>query len=189
MYNGEQLIDRPLRWGMVGGGRTGQVGYKHRTGALRDNTTYRLVCGAFDVDAARGRDFGLNLGVDGDRLYPDYKTLIAEEAKRDDGVEVVTVATPNFSHYEITKALLEAGIHVICEKPLFFTVAECDAIRALAERKGLIVGVTYGFTGHPLVHQMAAMVRKGMLGEDPAWSICSTPTASTPATTWGPRTR
>ena len=165
MYNGEKLIDRPLRWGMVGGGRTGQVGYKHRTGALRDNTTYRLVCGAFDVDAARGRDFGLNLGVDGDRLYPDYKTLIAEEAKRDDGVEVVTVATPNFSHYEITKALLEAGIHVICEKPLFFTVAECDAIRALAERKGLIVGVTYGFTGHPLVHQMAAMVRKGMLGE------------------------
>ncbi|HRO11307.1 MAG TPA: Gfo/Idh/MocA family oxidoreductase, partial [Amaricoccus sp.] len=92
-------------------------------------------------------------------------TLIAEEAKRDDGVEVVTVATPNFSHYEITKALLEAGIHVICEKPLFFTVAECDEIGALAERKGLIVGVTYGFTGHPLVHQMAAMVRKGMLGE------------------------
>jgi predicted dehydrogenase len=165
MYNGEKLIDRPLRWGMVGGGRTGQVGYKHRTGALRDNAAYRLVCGAFDVDAARGRDFGLNLGVDGGRLYPDYRTLIAEEATRPDGVEVVTVATPNFSHYEITKALLEAGIHVICEKPLFFTVAECDEIRALAERKGLIVGVTYGFTGHPLVRQMAAMVKKGMLGD------------------------
>ena len=104
MLNGEKLIDRPLRWGMVGGGRTGQVGYKHRTGALRDNTAYRLVCGAFDIDAARGRDFGVNLGVAEERLYPDYKTLIAEEAKRDDGVEVVTVATPNFSHYEITKA-------------------------------------------------------------------------------------
>lgn len=165
MYNGEKLIDRPLRWGMVGGGRTGQVGYKHRTGALRDNTTYRLVCGAFDVDAARGRDFGLNLGVDGDRLYPDYRTLIAEEAKREDGVEVVTVATPNFSHYEITKALLEAGLHVICEKPLFFTVAECDEIAALAEAKGLIVGVTYGYSGFPLLHQMAAMVKKGMLGD------------------------
>ena len=165
MYNGEKLIDRPLRWGMVGGGRTGQVGYKHRTGALRDNTAYRLVCGAFDIDAERGRDFGRNLGVAEERLYPDYKTLIAEEAKRDDGVEVVTVATPNFSHYEITKALLEAGIHVICEKPLFFTVAECEEIAALAEAKGLIVGVTYGFTGHPLVHQMAAMVKKGMLGD------------------------
>ena len=67
MYNGEKLIDRPLRLGIVGGGRTGQVGYKHRTGALRDNTAYRMVCGAFDVDAARGRDFGLNLGVAGER--------------------------------------------------------------------------------------------------------------------------
>ena len=95
MLNGEKLIDRPLLWGMVGGGRTGQVGYKHRVGALRDNTAYQLVCGAFDLDAERGKDFGKNLGVAGERLYPDYGTLIAEEAKRDDGVEVVTIATPN----------------------------------------------------------------------------------------------
>ena len=165
MLNGEKKIARPLRWGMVGGGRTGQVGYKHRTGALRDNTAYKLVCGAFDLDFERGKDFGRNLGVAEDRLYPDYQTLIAEEAKRDDGVEVVTIATPNFTHYEITKACLEAGLHVICEKPLFFTVAECEEIAALAAAKGLIVGVTYGFTGHPLVHQMAAMVKKGMLGD------------------------
>jgi len=71
MYNGEKQIDRPLRWGMVGGGRTGQVGYKHRTGALRDGTTYRLVCGAFDVDAARGCDFGLNLGVPATATTPE----------------------------------------------------------------------------------------------------------------------
>ena len=136
MLNGEKLIDRPLRWGMVGGGRTGQVGYKHRTGALRDNTAYRMVCGAFDLDAARGKDFGLNLGVAEDRLYPDYQTLIAEEAKRDDGVEVVTIATPNFTHYEITKACLEAGLHVICEKPLFFTVAECERDRGPRRGEG-----------------------------------------------------
>lgn len=164
MLNGEMLIDRPLRWGMVGGGRTGQVGYKHRTGALRDHTAYRMVCGAFDLDVERGRDFGIRLGVVPDRLYADYKALIAGEAVREDGVEVVTVATPNFTHYEITKACLEAGLHVVCEKPLFFTVKECEEITACAERKGLIVGVTYGFTGHPLVHQMAAMVKKGMLG-------------------------
>ena len=109
-----------------------------------------MVCGAFDIDAARGKDFGRKLGVDEGRLYPDYKTLIAEEAKRKDGVEVVTIATPNFSHYEITKACLEAGLHVVCEKPLFFTVAECKEIATLAEAKGLIVGVTYGFSGHPL---------------------------------------
>ncbi|EJK79890.1 Gfo/Idh/MocA family protein [Rhizobium sp. AP16] len=164
MINGERLIDRPLRWGMVGGGRTGQVGYKHRTGALRDGS-YQLVCGAFDLDVARGRDFGVKLGVAPERCYDDYKALIAAESQRPDGVEVVSIATPNFTHYEITKACLEAGLHVICEKPLFFTVAECDEIAKLAEEKGLIVGVTYGFSGHPLLHQMAAMVKKGILGD------------------------
>jgi predicted dehydrogenase len=149
---------------MVGGGRTGQVGYKHRTGALRDGS-YQLVCGAFDLVAERGRDFGTKIGVAAERCYADYKELIAKETARPDGVEVVSVATPNFTHYEITKALLEAGIHVICEKPLFFTVAECKEIEKLAQEKGLIVGVTYGFTGHPLVRQMAAMVAKGMLGD------------------------
>lgn len=164
MINGETTLQRPLRWGMVGGGRTGQVGYKHRTGALRDGT-YQLVAGAFDLDAERGRDFGRNLGVTEDRCYATYQDLIAGEAGRSDAVDVVSVATPNFTHFEITKALLHAGIHVICEKPLFFTVAECDEIAALAKAKGLIVGVTYGFTGHPMVHQMAAMVKNGMLGD------------------------
>ncbi|BAJ82932.1 putative oxidoreductase (plasmid) [Acidiphilium multivorum AIU301] len=164
MINGERTISQPLRWGMVGGGRTGQVGYKHRTGALRDST-YRLVAGAFDLNAARGRDFGINLGVSEDRCYATYQELICGERSREDGVDVVSVATPNFTHYEITKALLEANIHVICEKPLFFSTAECEEIAALAERKELIVGVTYGFTGHPMVRQMAAMVARGMLGE------------------------
>lgn len=164
MLNGEKQISRPLRWGMVGGGRTGQVGYKHRTGALRDGT-YQLVAGAFDLDVERGRDFGTKLGVAADRCYATYQDLIAGESGRTDRVDVVSVATPNFTHFEITKALLQAGFHVICEKPLFFTVTECDEVRALAASKGLIVGVTYGFTGHPLVHQMAAMVAKGMLGE------------------------
>jgi predicted dehydrogenase len=164
MINGERTIQRPLRWGMVGGGRTGQVGYKHRTGALRDGT-YQLVAGAFDLDAERGRDFGMNLGVAEDRCYATYQDLIAGESAREDRVDVVSVATPNFTHYEITKALLEAGFHVICEKPLFFTVSECEEVAKLAADKGLIVGVTYGYSGHPMVHQMAAMVAKGMLGD------------------------
>lgn len=158
MINGEKKTERPLRWGMVGGGRTGQVGYKHRTGALRDGT-YRLVAGAFDLEAARGRDFGVNLGVEADRCYADYKELIANETAREDGVEVVSIATPNFTHYEITKACLEAGIHVICEKPLFFTVAECEQIEKLANERGLIVGVTYGFTGHPAGSQSGWAIR------------------------------
>lgn len=86
MLNGEKKIERPLRWGVVGGGRTGQVGYKHRTGALRDNTAYQLLAGAFDVDFDRCKDFGKNIGVAEDRLYPDYKTMFEEEAKRPDGI-------------------------------------------------------------------------------------------------------
>lgn len=165
MINGERHIPRPLRWAMIGGGRLSQVGYKHRTGALRDNTAYQLVASAFDIDAARGRDFGVNLGIAPERCYDNYRQLLEEEAKREDGVEVVSVATPNGTHYEITRAALEAGIHVICEKPLFFTTAEAREIKALAERKGLIVGVTYGFSGHPLLMQMRAMIAKGEIGD------------------------
>ncbi|WP_448665752.1 Gfo/Idh/MocA family protein [Serratia plymuthica] len=165
MLNGEKSITRPLRWAMIGGGRLSQVGYKHRSGALRDNTAYQLVACAFDIDAARGRDFGVNLGVPSGRCYDNYQQLLTEEAKRIDGIEVVTIATSNGTHYEITRAALNAGIHVICEKPLFFTTAEAKEIKALAEVKGLIVGVTYGFSGHPLLMQMRAMIAKGDIGD------------------------
>lgn len=165
MINGERKITRPLRWGMIGGGRTSGVGYKHRLGALRDNTAYVLTAAAFDVDAERGKKFGRELGMDPDRCYPDYKTLFTEEAKRKDGIEVVSIATPNGTHYEICKAALEAGLHVICEKPLFFEVRQGEEIIALAKKKNKIVGVTYGFSGHPLIFQMREMVQNGDLGE------------------------
>ncbi|MCY0966458.1 Gfo/Idh/MocA family protein [Parathalassolituus penaei] len=165
MLNGERLIARPLRWGMVGGGRLGQVGYKHRSGALRDNTAYQLVAAAFDIDPQRGRSFGVNLGVSEERLYDNYQAMFAAEAERADGLEVVSIATPNGTHYEITKAALNAGLHVICEKPLFFTSAEVVEIRELARAKNRIVGVTYGFSGHPLLMQMRAMVTSGLLGD------------------------
>ncbi len=165
MLNGERKINTPLRWGMVGGGRTGAVGYKHRSGALKDNTAYSLVAGAFDIDAERGRDFGTNLGVDPQRCYPDYKTMFARESEREDGIEVVSIATPNSTHFEITMAALEAGIHVICEKPLFFKREEGYAAKELASKKGLIIGVTYGFSGHPLMLQMRQMVLNGDIGE------------------------
>ena len=71
MINGERKIARPLRWGMVGGGRTANVGYKHRQGGMRDNTAYTLLAGAFDIDAARGKEFGTNIGVAPERCYAD----------------------------------------------------------------------------------------------------------------------
>lgn len=165
MLNGEKSIPRPLRWAMIGGGRLSQVGYKHRSGALRDNTAFQLVASAFDIDATRGREFGVNLGVQAERCYDNYEQLLTEEAKREDGVEVVTIATPNGTHFEITRAALNSGVHVICEKPLFFTSAEAQEIKALAAEKGLIVGVTYGFSGHPLLMQMRAMIAKGEIGD------------------------
>lgn len=165
MLNGERIISKPLRWAMVGGGRLSQVGYKHRIGALRDNTAFQLIAGAFDIDAERGKDFGVNLGVDAERCYPDYQTMFAEEAKKEDGIEVVSIATPNGTHYEICKAALEADLHVICEKPLFFTSEEGYEIKALAEKKGKIVGVTYGFSGNQMLLQMRAMIEQGKIGD------------------------
>ncbi|MER2106780.1 MAG: Gfo/Idh/MocA family oxidoreductase [Solibacillus sp.] len=165
MLNGEKLIARPFRWGMVGGGRTSQVGYKHRTGALRDNTVFELVAGAFDINHEAGISFGVNIGVDASRCYKNYKEMFEEEAKRPDGIEVVTIATPNGTHYEICKAALEAGLHVICEKPLFFKSEEGYEIKELAERQNKLVGVMYGYSGNPILQQMRAMIAEGAIGE------------------------
>ena len=99
MLIGEKKFERPFRWGIVGGGKTSQVGYKHRLGAMRDNTSFVLTAAAFDIDFERGKEFGKNLCMDETRLYPDYQTMFAEEAKRPDGIEAVDIATPNFLHY------------------------------------------------------------------------------------------
>lgn len=164
MINGESVISRPIRWAMVGGGRGSQIGYIHRSSALRDRS-FELVAGAFDIDPARGKDFGEKLGVDPARCYPDYKTMFAEEAKRKDGIEAISIATPNGTHYEISKAALEAGLHVVCEKPLCFKTEEAEDLVRLSEEKGLVVGVTYGYSGHQMIHQAKEMVANGDLGE------------------------
>ena len=126
MYYGEKRVENPIRWGMVGGGRA-QIGYIHRSAALRD-FNFELVAGAFDIDPERSKDFGKQLHVDPDRCYPDYKTMFAEETKRPDGVQAVSIATPNGMHYEVCKAALEAGLHVVCEKPLCFTSEQADEL-------------------------------------------------------------
>lgn len=134
MINGEKELEQPIRWAMIGGGRGSQIGYIHRCAALRDRY-FQLVAGAFDIDPARGKDFGTSIGVDTARCYSDYKTLFAEEAKRPDGIQAVSVATPNATHYAISKAALEAGLHVICEKPLCFKNEEADELVRLAAEK------------------------------------------------------
>ena len=164
MYYGEKRVENPIRWGMVGGGRGSQIGYIHRSAALRD-FNFELVAGAFDIDPERGKDFGKQLHVDPDRCYPDYKTMFAEEAKRPDGVQAVSIATPNGMHYEVCKSALEAGLHVVCEKPLCFTSEQADELVKLAEEKHRVVGVTYGYSGHQLIQQARQMIKNGDLGE------------------------
>ncbi|WP_372528594.1 Gfo/Idh/MocA family protein [Piscinibacter sp.] len=164
MINGEMQLNAPIRWAMVGGGRSSQIGYIHRSAALRDSS-FQLVAGAFDIDAEAGRQFGIRLGVAADRCYPDYKAMFEAEARRADGIRAVSVATPNGTHFEICKAALLAGLHVVCEKPLCFTTAEANALLALARQARKIVGVTYGYAGHQLIEQARQMIARGDLGE------------------------
>ncbi|RDZ18870.1 oxidoreductase [Priestia megaterium] len=164
MIYGEKKVDKPIRWAMVGGGKGGQIGYIHRSAALRDNN-FQLVAGAFDIDPARGKDFGVNLHVNPERCYPDYETMFEEEAKREAGIQAVSIATPNATHFEITKAALHAGLHVVCEKPLCFTSKEAEELEILAKKKNRVVGVTYGYAGHQMIEQARQMIANGDLGE------------------------
>lgn len=164
MIYGERKVKAPIRWAMVGGGKGSQIGYIHRSAALRDHS-FQLVAGAFDLDPERGREFGAGLQVAPERCYADYQTLFAAEAKREDGIQAVSIATPNGTHFAISKAALEAGLHVVCEKPLCFTLAEAEELRALAERRRRLLCVTYGYAGHQMITQARAMIAHGELGE------------------------
>ncbi len=164
MFEESQVLERPLRWGMVGGGKGSQIGYPHRAAAARDGL-FRLVAGALDIDPERGRAFGTSLGVAPERCYADYRALIEGEGDRADGIEVLTVATPNNTHYEICRMALEAGLHVICEKPLALGEQEAEELAELAKRQGRILAVMYGYTGFEMVEQARAMVESGDLGE------------------------
>lgn len=164
MIFGEKNIDTPIRWGMVGGGRGSQIGYIHRSAALRD-FNFELVAGAFDIVPERGIEFGENCHVAADRCYPDYQTMFEAEAKRPDGIQTVSIATPNFTHYEIAKAALEAGLHVYCEKPLCFTSEQAEELEALVKKSGKIMFVSYGYAGHQMIEQARKMVENGDLGK------------------------
>ncbi|MEE5055648.1 Gfo/Idh/MocA family oxidoreductase [Pseudomonas alliivorans] len=164
MINGSKRISRPVRWAMVGGGANSQIGYIHRSAALRDQN-FALIAGAFDIDPERGRAFGEQLGVDPERCYSDYLQLIEQETRRPDGIEALSVATPNGTHFSITKAALEAGLHVVCEKPLCFTLEEAETLKEIANANQRIVGVTYGYAGHQLIEQARQMIAAGELGE------------------------
>jgi predicted dehydrogenase len=152
-----------LKWGMIGGGDGSQIGPAHRIGALADGN-FDLVAGALDHRPAAGRAFAQSLGVAADRAYGDWTEMLAGERGRPDRVDLVTVATPNSTHFEITKAFLEAGFHVLCEKPMTMTVDEGEEIVRIAAATGRICAVNYCYSAYPMVRQARAMVRAGDIG-------------------------
>ena len=152
-----------LNWGLIGGGEGSQIGPAHRLSAALDGE-YSFVAGALDHRPAEGKAFGAKLGLAADRCYGDWREMLEGERSRADRVDLVTVATPNATHFEITKAFLKAGFHVLCEKPMTITVEEGEEIVNLARETGKICAVNYGYTGYALVRHMRALVARGDLG-------------------------
>ena len=153
-----------LNWGLIGGGEGSQIGPAHRLGAGLDGA-FDFVAGALDHRPAEGRAYGQRLGLAADRAYGDWREMLEGEKGRHDRIDLVTVATPNATHFEITKAFLEAGFNVLCEKPMTMTVDEGEEIVRLSEQTGKICAVNYGYTGYSLVRHMRAMVARGDLGK------------------------
>ena len=153
-----------LNWGMIGGGEGSQIGPAHRLGSGLDGD-FAFVAGALDHNPDAGRAYAQKLGVARDRAYGDWREMLAGESSRDDRIDLVTVATPNATHFEITKAFLEAGFNVMCEKPMTVTVEESEEIVRIAEATGKICAVNYGYSGYSLVRHMRAMIARGDLGK------------------------
>lgn len=154
---------KKLNWGLIGGGKGSQIGPAHRLGARLD-AEFDFVAGALDHNPEAGRAYARELGVADDRAYGDWREMLASETAREDRVDLVTIATPNTTHFEIAKAFLQTGFHVLCEKPMTMTVEEGEDIVRTARAANRICAVNYGYTGYSLVRHMRAMVARGDLG-------------------------
>jgi predicted dehydrogenase len=149
---------------MVGGGQGGYIGAAHRLAARLDDC-YDFVAGALSSDPQRAAESGRVLRLDPARSYADYREMARVEAQREDGIDAVVVVTPNHLHAPVTTAFLEAGIHVICDKPLAMSLEEALQMQALAQSTGKLLAVTYTYSGYAMVRHAKEMVAAGELGE------------------------
>jgi predicted dehydrogenase len=154
---------RRIRLGMVGGGQGAFIGAVHRI-ASRIDDRFELVAGALSSDAARAAASAADLGIAADRSYADYAQMAKAEAARPDGIEAVAIVTPNHMHAGPALAFLEAGISVICDKPLAATQEQADRIAAAVAASKAHFVLTHNYTGYPLMRQARAMVARGDLG-------------------------
>jgi predicted dehydrogenase len=153
--------NRRLRLGMVGGGPGAFIGGVHRIAARLDDH-YELVAAALSSDAERSLVGARQLHIP--RAYGSFEEMASSESKRADGIEVVSIVTPNNLHHAPAKAFLEAGIHVICDKPLTTTLGDALDLAETVKRTGLVFGLTHNYTGHPMVRQAREMISAGELG-------------------------
>ena len=155
---------RRVRLGMVGGGQGAFIGGVHRMAARLDDR-YELVAGALSSDAARATASAAELHIAAERSYADYRDMARKEAAREDGIDVVAIVTPNHLHGRIATAFLDAGIDVICDKPLTTTLDEALELVQLVRRSGRLFALTHNYSGYPMVRQAREMVAAGELGE------------------------
>jgi predicted dehydrogenase len=160
---GDGRLGRRLRLGMVGGGQGAFIGAVHRIAARLDDR-YELVVGALSSDPDRARTSAVELRIAPERAYPSFQEMAEREAARDDGIDVAAIVTPNHVHHPAAKAFLEAGIHVICDKPMTTTVEDALDLVETVRRTGLVFALTHNYTGHPMVREARARVQAGELG-------------------------
>jgi predicted dehydrogenase len=149
---------------MIGGGEGAFIGAVHRMAARLDGR-YQLVAGVFSSDAEKTKRSATALGVDPARAYPTVDAMLKAEAARPDGIEVVSIVTPNHVHYVQSAACLEAGLDVICDKPLTTTLADAEKLVALAASKKRLLGVTFNYTGYPMIRHAKQLIADGLIGK------------------------
>jgi len=148
---------------MVGGGPGSFIGEVHLMAASLDGQAH-LVAGAFSSDPAKSKTKGHELGLDPNRIYGTYQEMAQDEAAREDGIDFVVIVTPNHLHFDIARVFLEAGFHVVCDKPLTTTLEDAEELcRVVAEGRSVFV-VTHNYTGYPMIKEARHLVREGRLG-------------------------
>jgi len=153
-----------IRLGMVGGGTGAFIGAVHRI-ASRIDGDYELVAGALSSRPEIARESGKNLGLAEDRTYTSYEEMAKAEAARPDGIQAVSIVTPNHMHFGPAKAFLEAGIHVICDKPITSNLDDARKLAEIQPKNGAKFLLTHNYTGYPLIRQARELVASGALGK------------------------
>lgn len=159
------VVKRKLKMGMVGGGRDAFIGAVHRAAAQMDGRI-ELVAGAFSSDREKSRLSGEDLRLNPARVYGSYEDMAAKEAALPEGerIDFVSIVTPNHMHYPVAKTFIEAGFHVVCDKPMTHSLDEAHALRDLVAGSGKVFALTHNYTGYPMVKEARHLVRSGALG-------------------------